>query len=54
MKRLIGAAAALDQEVTLMVNDSAAIVFDDEHAVANAGVLLPVTLAKRLGIEAYI
>jgi hypothetical protein len=54
MKRLIGAAAALDQEVTLMVNDSAAVVFDDERAVANAGALLPATLADRLGIESLV
>jgi hypothetical protein len=54
MKRLIGAAAALDQEVTLMVNDSAAVVFDDERAVADAGVVLPATLAQRLGIEALV
>src|SRR4029450_11813970 len=25
--------------------------FDDDHAVANAGLLLPATLAERLGIE---
>ncbi len=25
--------------------------FDDTHAVANAGLLLPATLAERLGIE---
>ena len=25
--------------------------FDDTHAVANAGLLLPATLAQRLGIE---
>jgi hypothetical protein len=28
--------------------------FDDDHAVANAGLLLPATLAERLGIEAAI
>jgi hypothetical protein len=54
MKRLIGAAAALNQEVTFMVNDSAAVVFDDERAVADAGVVLPATLAQRLGIEALV
>src|SRR5258707_14296895 len=54
MKRLIGAAAALDQEVTLMVNDPAAVFFDDERAVADAGVVLPATLAQRLGIEALV
>ena len=29
-------------------------VFDDDHAVANAGLLPPATLAQRLGIEAVI
>ena len=33
-----------------MVNDSAVVVFDDERAVANAGVMLPAALATRLGI----
>ena len=28
-----------------------AVAFDDDHAVANAGLLLPATLAERLGIE---
>jgi Transposase DDE domain group 1 len=28
--------------------------FDDDHAVANAGLLLPATLAERLGLEAVI
>lgn len=54
MKRLIEAAAALNQEATLMVNDSAAVVFDDERAVANAGVMLPAALATKLGIEALV
>jgi hypothetical protein len=26
-------------------------IFDDEHAVADAGLVLPATLADRLGIE---
>jgi hypothetical protein len=30
------------------------VAFDDTHAVANAGLLLPATLAKRLGIEAAV
>jgi hypothetical protein len=30
------------------------VVFDDDHAVANAGLLLPATLAQRLGIEAVV
>ena len=29
-------------------------VFDDERVVANAGVLLPATLAERLGVEALV
>jgi hypothetical protein len=37
-----------------MVNDSAMVVFDDEHAVANAGVMLPAALATRLGIEQLV
>jgi len=37
-----------------MVNDSAVVVFDDERAVANAGVMLPGVLATRLGIEALV
>jgi hypothetical protein len=37
-----------------MVNDSAVVVFDDERAVANAGVMLPAVLAGRLGIEALV
>ena len=28
-----------------------AVAFDDDHAVANAGLLLPATLAERLGVE---
>ena len=34
--------------------DSLVVAFDDDHAVANAGLLLPATLADRLGIEAVI
>jgi hypothetical protein len=30
------------------------VAFDDDHAVANAGLLLPATLAHRLGIEAVV
>ncbi len=37
-----------------MVNDSAVVVFDDERAVANAGVMLPAVLATRLGIERLV
>jgi Transposase DDE domain group 1 len=34
-----------------MVHESATVVFDDERAVANVGVLLPAVLAGRLGME---
>jgi hypothetical protein len=34
--------------------DGLVIGFDDDHAVANAGLVLPATLAERLGIEAVI
>jgi hypothetical protein len=34
--------------------DSTRVVFDDQRAVANAGVLLPAVLASRLGLEALI
>ena len=34
--------------------DAMRVVFDDERAVANAGVLLPAMLADRLGIEALV
>jgi DDE family transposase len=34
------------------VLDRMAVTFDDEHAVAAAGLVLPATLASRLGIEA--
>lgn len=37
-----------------MVNDSTVVVFDDERAVANAGVMLPAVLAQGLGIEALV
>jgi hypothetical protein len=33
--------------------DTLVVAFDDTHAVANAGLLLPVMLAERLGIEAW-
>lgn len=32
--------------------DGVAVVFDDERAVADAGIVLVATLAARLGIEA--
>lgn len=34
--------------------DATRVVFDDERAVANAGVLLPAVLADRLGIEGLV
>ena len=34
--------------------DTLVVDFDDDHAVANAGLLLPATLADRLGIEPVI
>jgi hypothetical protein len=34
-----------------VVLDQVDIAFDDEHAVASAGLLLPATLAERLGVE---
>lgn len=37
-----------------MVNDATVVVFDDERAVANAGVILPALLAGRLGIERLV
>jgi hypothetical protein len=45
-----------DQEGTFSMQSSHTlgqldIAFDDTHAIANAGLLLPATLAERLGIE---
>ncbi len=37
-----------------MVHDHAVVSFDDERAVANAGVLLPALVADRLGIEELV
>ncbi len=34
--------------------DSVGVAFDDERAVANAGLVLPATLAGRLGLEALV
>jgi hypothetical protein len=36
------------------LSDATRVVFDDERAVANAGVMLPALLAGRLGLEALI
>jgi DDE family transposase len=62
MKRLIWAAAALNQEVTLMVKgseasvrpDSVGVEFDDERLIANAGLVLIATLSRRLGVESLV
>jgi hypothetical protein len=35
-------------------SDRIMVAFDDENAVANAGLLLPVTLGQRLGLEALV
>ncbi len=32
--------------------DAIGVTFDDEHAVANAGLILPATLAQHLGLRA--
>jgi hypothetical protein len=34
--------------------DRLVVAFDDTHAIANAGLLLPATLAERMGIEAVV
>jgi Transposase DDE domain group 1 len=34
--------------------DAVAVAFDDERAVADAGIVLPATLARRLGVEALV
>jgi hypothetical protein len=47
----------LRQEVTCMVHDlsdRSEVVFDDERVVVNAGLVLAVTLGRRLGLEALI
>jgi Transposase DDE domain group 1 len=51
----------LRQEVTFMVHvdrpvglDGVAVCFDDERAVADAGIVLLATLTRRLGIEALV
>ncbi len=36
------------------LSDRTGVVFDDERVVVNAGVLLAVTLGRRLGIEALV
>jgi hypothetical protein len=36
------------------VSDRCVVVFDDERAVANAGVMLPALLGERLGIEQLV
>ena len=34
--------------------DTVAVIFDDDNLVANAGLILPATLAQHLGLEALI
>jgi hypothetical protein len=34
--------------------DRLEVTFDDGHAVANAGLLLPATVTQRLGLEALV
>jgi hypothetical protein len=34
--------------------DALVVAFDDDHAVANAGLALTVTLTERLGVEAVV
>jgi len=36
------------------LSDRSAVVFDDERVVANAGVMLPALLARRLGVEQLV
>jgi hypothetical protein len=36
------------------LSDATRVLFDDERAVANAGVVLPTVLAERLGIEGLV
>jgi hypothetical protein len=57
----VWAAGARRREVTVMVNGRGGVVldrlrvcFDDERAVANAGLLWPATLVGRLGIERLV
>jgi hypothetical protein len=57
----VSAAGAWRQEVTLMVQDDervgldgVRVVFDDEHVVCDAGVVLVATLAGRLGLEGLV
>src|SRR4029453_16383393 len=50
------AAVSSDQKGTFSMQsshtlDQLDIAFDDTHAIANAGLLLPATLAERLGVE---
>ena len=61
-KAAVWGSCVLRQEVTYMVHagavgsqpDRVTVVFDDERAVADAGVVLPATLAARLGVEALV
>ena len=56
-----GGVRVLQQEVTFMVQhggrvglDGIEVSFDDERAVANAGIAVVATLAQRLGVERVI
>ncbi len=42
-----------DEQPAVKLN-SLRVAFDDERAVANAGLMLPASLAGRLGIEALV
>ncbi len=51
------AAAVLHQGVTRMVHglpDRSNVAFDDERVVVNAGLVVAVTLGRRLGLEALL
>jgi hypothetical protein len=57
LKAAVWGSCGLRQEVTCVVHDlsdRSVVVFDDERVVANAGVMLPALLARRLGIEALV
>lgn len=57
----MGASGGLQQEVTFVVHadgpvglDGVGVCFDDERAVADAGIVVCATLAQRLGIERLV
>jgi hypothetical protein len=60
-KAVVSGGRVLRQEVICMVQDDGPVgldrvrvVFDDERAVADAGIVLPMTLAARLGLAALV